>query len=150
MRESAKKEEIVTAPGPDTIPGDGGKPVTLEIKVLHNATIQKIKDNYTKRSIATDSKGNPYIANGEVAFKVEHDNARASRHILAEALVHPDLKNTELMEYFNCNDISEMPNKVFPNADEYSHVSRAVMIALGLASKPDVEGKDKLLDEAKN
>lgn len=150
MRESAKTEEIVTVPGPESIKGEDGKPIMLEIKVLSNETIQKINDNYKRKSIAVDKKGTPYIANGEVAFRVERDNIKASQHIIAEALVYPDLKDPELMAFFNCNDIAEMPLKVFPRADEYAHVSRAVMIALGLASEPAQEEQDNVLNDAKN
>ena len=35
------------------------------------------------------------------------------RHIVAEALVYPDLKSKELMDFYHCYDISEMPLKVF-------------------------------------
>jgi len=151
MRESAKIEEIVTAPGPDTIiDPNTGKPVVLEIKVLHNDTIQEINEAYKKRGMATDKKGNPYIADGMVAFREERDRVKASQHIIAAALVHPDLKDPELMDYFGCNDIADMPTKVFPRADEYAHVSRAVMLALGIASEPDQDEKEKALDEAKN
>ena len=54
------------------------------------------------------------------------------------------------MAFFNCNDIAEMPLKVFPRADEYAHVSRAVMVALGLASEPAQEEQENVLNEAKN
>jgi hypothetical protein len=150
MRESAKTEEVITAPGPESIKGDDGKPVLLEIKVLSNETIQRINDAYKKRSIAVDKKGQPYIANGEVAFRTERDNVKASQHIIAESLVYPDLKAPELMSFFNCNDIAEMPLKVFPRADEYAAVSRAVMAALGLSSEPAQEDKEAILEEVKN
>lgn len=150
MRDPAKMEEIITVPGPASIKDENGNPVMLEIKVLSNETIQKINNNYKRKSIAVDKKGVPYIANGEVAFRVEHDNAKASRHIIAEALVYPDLKSQELMDFYNCTDISEMPLKVFPRVDEYSHVSRAVMAALGLASEPEKEEQEDTLEEAKN
>ena len=150
MRESAKTEEIVFAPGPDTIVGEDGKPVTLEIRVLRNETIQSINDKYRTKSVATDKRGQPYIANGEVAFKVERNAIKASQHIIAEALVYPDLKDPELMAYFNCNSIADMPLKVFPTTDEYAHVSRVVMAALGLASEPAQEEKESAIDEAKN
>lgn len=150
MRESAKTEEIVTVPGPDTIKDEDGNPVMLEIKVLSNETIQRINDNYKRKSIAVDKKGTPYIANGEVAFRVERDNVKASQHIIAEALVYPDLKDPDLMAFFNCNDIAEMPLKVFPRADEYAHVSRAVMVALGLASEPAQEEQEQVVSDVKN
>ena len=150
MREAAKTEEIVTAPGPDTILGGDGKPITLEIRVLSFEAIQRINDNYRKRAIAVDKKGNPYISNGEVAFRTERDNLKASQHIIAEALVYPDLKDPELMAFYNCHDIAEMPLKVFPRTDEYSQVSMAVMAALGLSSEPPQEEEETLLEEIKN
>lgn len=149
MRESAKTEEIVKAPGPDTIKDENGNPIELEIKVLNQETIQKINESYKKRTIATDKKGQPYIALGEVVFKTEKDSARASRHIIAEALVYPDLKDPELMAYFDCHDITEMPLKVFPRADEYAHVSRVVMAALGMGPAPAPDD-DAEVNDAKN
>jgi len=142
------KEEIVTAPAPDTFKDENGKPVELEIRVLSNARIQEIFGSYRHRSVATNSKGSPYIMpNGEVAFKTERDSARAVRHIIAEALVYPNLQDTELMKFYGCVDITDMPLKVFPRADEYSHVNSVVMSALGLGeAQPD----DALIDEAKN
>ena len=150
MRESARTEEIITAPGPDTVLGDDGKPVMLEIKVLSNTTIQKITDMYTTRTMAVDKKGQPYIQAGEVAFKKIQDNQKATGHILAEALVYPDLKDPELMKFFGCVDISEMAAKVFSRTDEFAHVNRVVMMALGLGREPAEIETEKALDEAKN
>lgn len=126
------KEEIVTAPGPESFKDEDGKVIDFEIKVLSQETINKINEAYRKRSMATDKKGNPLIAMGEVVWKVEKDNARASRHIIAEALQYPNLKDPALMKHYNCADMTEMPLKVFSRADEYQHVSRIVMQALGL------------------
>ena len=150
MRDSAKNEEIVTAPGPDTILGEDGKPIELEIRVLGQSTIQKINESYRKRGIATDKKGQPYIANGEVVYKVDKDNNRALRHIIAEALVYPNLKDPELMKFFECQDITEMPLKVFPRADEYAHVSRIVMTALGMGPVAEPQDEDGEMIDAKN
>ena len=139
--------EIVTAPGPNSFKDEEGNVIQFEIKVLTQKEINKINDNYRRRNMATDKKGNPLIAMGEVVWKTEKDSARASRHMIAEALQYPNLKDSELMAYYKCNDISEMPLKVFPKADEYQHVSRIVMQALGLASAVN-DNED--LDEAKN
>ena len=150
MRESAKTETTVTAPGPDTILGEDGKPEMLEIKVLSSSTIQHINDMYTSRTMATDKKGVPYIQGGEVAFKTTVDTKKATGHILAEALVYPDLKDPELMKFFGCHDISEMASKVFPRTDEFAHVNRAVMAALGIGREPDNGQSEKDINEAKN
>ncbi len=139
--------EIVTAPGPSSIRDENGDVIQLEIKVLSQEEINHINDGYRKRSMATDKKGNPLIALGEVVWKTEKDSARASRHLLVEALQYPNLKSKELMDYYGCVDVTDMPLKVFPRADEYQHVSRVVMQALGLANKVN---DDEELDDAKN
>ena len=149
-----KKDEIVTAPGPESFKDENGNVIDFEIRVLDNATFNKINDAYKKKSIATDKKGNPLVYNGEVVWKVEKDSARATRHIIAEALVYPNLKDKELMEYYGCQDITEMPNKVFPKPEEFAHVSRLVFAALGIGTVPgeneDDGNADSDIDEAKN
>ena len=145
MRE--REEQIISVPGPETFTDENGNVLDLEIRVLSNTEIQKINNNYRKRSIATDKKGQPYIANGEVVFKTEKDSAKAARHIIAEALVFPDLNDKGLMEFYHCSDITEMPELVFSRADEYAHVTRAVFTALGLIDGvPD----DEVIGEVKN
>lgn len=141
------KEEIVTAPGPDSFKDENGKVIDFEIKVLSQETINKINEAYRRRSMATDKKGNPLIAMGEVVWKVEKDSARASRHIIVEALQYPNLKDSELMKHYGCADMTEMPLKVFSRPDEYQHVSRIVMQALGLMETADDRAD---MDAAKN
>ena len=53
----------------------------------------------------------------------------------------------ELMEYYGCLDITEMPLKVFLRTDEYQHVVRMVMRVLGLSKEVN---DDEELDDAKN
>lgn len=139
--------EIVTAPGPDSFKDEDGNVIKFEIKKLTQEEITRINDAYRKRSMATDKKGNPLVANGEVIWKTEKDGARASRHMIVEALQYPNLKDEELMKHYNCVDITEMPLKVFSGADEYQHVSRIVMQALGLAAAVN---DDEDLADAKN
>lgn len=139
--------EIVTVPGPDCFKDEDGNVVQFEIKVLSQAEIQRINDAYRRRSIATDKKGNPLIANGEVVWKTERDSARASRHMIVEALQYPDLKDKELMDFYGCVDVTEMPLKVFPKTDDFQYVMRIVMQALGLVSRVD-DGEE--LEAAKN
>ncbi len=139
--------EIVTAPGPESFKDENGEVIQFEIKVLTQEEINKINEAYRKRGMATDKKGNPLIAMGEVVWKTEKDSAKASRHLLVEALQYPNLKDPELMKYYGCVDVTDMPLKVFPKADEYQHVSRIVMQALGLASAIN---DDEELEAAKN
>lgn len=139
--------EVVTAPGPESFKDEDGNVIQFEIKVLTQAEINQINDNYRKRSMATDKKGNPLIAMGEVVWKTEKDSAKASRHMIVKALQYPNLKDPELMKHYNCIDVTEMPLLVFSKADEYQHVSRIVMQALGLASTVN---DDEDMKDAKN
>ena len=145
MRNTEPK--IVTVPGPDSFKDEDDKVIDFEIRVLSQEEINRINEGYRKRGMATDKKGNPLIANGEVVWKTEKDPAKASRHIIVEALQYPDLKDPDLMKHFGCVDFTDMPLKVFPSADEYQHVSRIVMQALGLASA--ISDEEELAD-AKN
>ena len=144
-----QEPEVITVPGPENIRDEEGNVIRFEIRVLPQAEIIRINDRYRTRSMATDKKGNPIIAMGEVAWKTERDSARASRHIMVEALQYPNLKDPELMAYYGCHDITEMPFHVFPRADEFTHVMNIVMKALGLSSDLDDEN-EKDLDAAKN
>lgn len=139
--------EVVTVPGPESFKDEEGNVLQFEIKVLSQEEIQKINDAYRHRSIATDKKGNPLIANGEVVWKTERDSARASRHLIVEALQYPDLKDKELMDYYKCADVTDMPLRVFPKTDDYQYVMRIVMQALGLMSGVD-DAED--MEAAKN
>lgn len=148
MRPEAKEEKIIEVPGLDSIRDENGNIVPLKIKQLHNETIAKINDMYVSRTPARDGKNGFVVQNGELVYKVEKDRAKATRHIIVEALVEPDLRNPKLMEFFNCVDITEMPLKVFPNNDEYSYISRKVMEVLGLAEAE--ENTQKEIEAAKN
>lgn len=139
--------EVVTVPGPSSFKDENGEVLQFEIKKLTQEEINRINDNYRRRSMATDKKGNPLVANGEVIWKTERDTAKASRHMLVEALQYPDLKDPELMKYYGCVDVTDMPLKVFSTADEYQCVSRIVMQALGLM---EAASEEEDLADAKN
>ncbi|MCC8136261.1 MAG: hypothetical protein LIO40_06290 [Ruminococcus sp.] len=141
------QDEIVTVPGPETFRDEEGNVLDLEIRVMSQTEIQKINRNYRKRSIATDKKGNPLAYGGEVLWKTEKDSDKATRHLIVEALQFPDLKDKELMAFYNCVDVTEMPLLVFSRADEYAHVTRAVLTALGMI---DAEPDSEVVEEAKN
>ena len=160
MRPEALEEKIVEAPAPDTFKGEDGEPVTMQIRVLKNKRIREINEAHRKRTVATDGRGNPLVAGGEVVWQVEKDNSRASRNIIAEALVFPDLHDKELMEFYHCYDSIDLVDMVFPSAAEFSHVNRYVMAALGLGPAIPTDkkeedgdaktGDDAIIDEAKN
>lgn len=149
MREDCKEEQVFTRPAPARFVDEKGEVVQMEIKKLHNETIAKINEMYKTRTPMRDKKGNYICQNGEVIFKTEKDSLRATRHIIAEALVYPDLKDPDLMAFYKCADITEMPLKVFPENDEYAHVQRAVLEVLGML-EPEEQQNEKEVDDAKN
>lgn len=148
MREEAKTEQVFTVTGPESIRDENGNVVNLEIKKLHNDTITQINNLYRSRTPLKDSKKGFVVQNGEVVYKTEKDNARATRHIIVEALVYPDLKDKDLMKFFGCEDITDMPLKVFPGTDEYAYVSTKVMEILGLVDAEETDKKE--VEDAKN
>lgn len=143
----SNEPEIVTVPGPESFKDETGKVIDLKIKVLRQEDIQKINESYRRRSVAVDKKGNVLAQNGEVLWKIEKDSAKAVRHLIVEALEFPNLKDKELMDFYKCVDVTEMPLKVFSRPEEYSHVTRAVMSALGML---DGVSDEETVDEAKN
>jgi hypothetical protein len=151
MREP--KEETVFVQGPDSFKDENGNVIEFEIKKLPWEEIEKINDGYKKRSIATDKKGNPIVSGGEVVWKTEEDRKRATRHLVAAALVYPDLKSKELMDFYGCKDITEMPKKVFPYTDEYLAVVKLVTDTLGISDGFEGEQGRKTeqdIEDAKN
>lgn len=153
MREAAEVEKVVTVPAPESFKDENGKVIQLEVKVLSSERIRAINEGYHTHTVALDKKGNPYINGGNVVFRDERDNAKATRHILVEALQYPKLDDPDLMKYYNCVDITQMPEKVFSRADEFAHVTRVVMALLGiggqLSEEEQKQADEKEIDDAK-
>lgn len=143
MRE--EKEESVTAPAPESFVDDKGKRLEMQIKTLPQEKIRSIFDSYRKREVAVDKKGNPYTSGGDVLCITENNTNKAFRHIIAEALVFPNLSGAELMDFYKCYDKAEMVLKVFSKPGEYDYVFNTVMSILGL-----LKNDDELTEEAKN
>jgi len=151
MRESIKAGEIVTAPGPDTIRGEDGSPVTLEFRVMSVDEQEKIRKSYENKSVALDSTGKPIVSSGEIVYKTDPDVFKASRHMLVESLSYPDLRDPELMKFYDCFDVTQMPTKVFTRK-ELEFVMRAFNAAHGIGevnTAAQEQDKNKI-DEAKN
>lgn len=143
----SREAEIVTVPGPKSFVDDEGHVIQLEIKKLTQEEISQINKAYQERLMATDKKGNPLVYNGEVLWKTEKDNGKASRHMLVAALQYPNLQDPELMKFYGVVDVTDMPFKVFATPEEYNYVTRIVMQVLGLAGNSEEEDD---LNAAKN
>lgn len=152
MRETAKKQEIVEIPGIDSIKDANGNVVNFKVKILTRKEIDDIYEKYRTRTLVYDKKGRPVTDRGQAVYDVQTDSNRAMRRIVVEALVYPNLKDKELMDYFECPSFDEMPLKVFPFTKEYDYVTNAVLTALGLLDDSGDTGNDadSEVQEAKN
>lgn len=149
MREELKKDEIIEVPGLKTFCDTEGKPIPLQIKVLGVEEINKIKNIYTKTKVVIDDKGKRlYDKSGNPVMATECNNTEATNRMIVEALVLPNLKDPELMEYYDCKDCVEMPMKVFKKSDAYSYISKEVIKVCGLSGSELSD--DELIEEAKN
>ena len=153
MREAAEVEKVVTVPAPESFKDENGKVIQLEVKVLSSERIRAINEGTTPTLSRWTRRAIPYINGGNVVFRDERDNAKATRHILVEALQYPQAGRPELMKYYNCVDITQMPEKVFSRADEFAHVTRVVMALLGiggqLSEEEQKQADEKEIDDAK-
>lgn len=148
MREELKNEDVVEMAGPDSIKDENGNPVIFQIKRLRRDRVDQIYARYRTLKPALDRNKKPYVVDGKMVMKEEKDYARALRHVIAEALVYPDLHDEELMKYYECIDVTEMPTKMFTQK-EYAEVIKMVNHVLGIDEEDEEEQKDDL-DSAKN
>ena len=103
--------------------------------------LYEVADGKVVRAEVVDTNG------GEVLFVVDNDREKALSHIIAEALVYPDLKDEELMKSYDCFDFTDMPSLVFDDINDYNYVAEVVMKVCGMAS---AESEDEEIEEAKN
>lgn len=148
MREELKNEDIVEIPGPESIQDENGDPVMFQIKRLRRERVDKIYDRYRTLKPALDKNKKPYVVDGKMVMMEEKDYAKALRHVMAEALVYPNLRDEELMKFYDCIDVTEMPVKIFTQK-EYSEVIKMLNHVLGIDDEDEEEQEDDL-ESAKN
>lgn len=148
MREELKNEDIVEVPGPESIVDENGDPVKFQIKRLRRERVDEIYDRYRTLKPALDKNKKPYVVDGKMVMIEEKDYAKALRHVMAEALVYPNLCDEELMNFFDCIDVTKMPVKVFTQK-EYSEVIKMLNHVLRIDDEDEEEQKDDL-ETAKN
>ena len=148
MREENKKEQIVEVPGPDTYKDEKGNVIMLQVRKLSQQKITEINEMYKSRVLVKDKKGNPLVVNGTAVFRDDKDSNKSARHLMVEALAYPDLRDKELMEFYNEVDVTNMPYHVFRSSAEFTHVSRKIMEVLDMIDPDEEDGKE--IDDAKN
>ncbi len=150
MREELKQDEVVEIPGLETFKGEDGKPIPFQVKVLGIDEVNKIRKAYSKKRIILDDKGKRMFDKlGRPMLSDDTDLEAATRRLVVEALVYPNLKDPELMQFYGVGDVMEMPFKLFKNPKDWSYVSNAVAEVLGIDGSDDISD-EQLIKEAKN
>lgn len=139
--------EIVEIKAPDGFVGEDGKPLMMKVRVLTQEEIDHIYENYTTKRTATDKKKKPLVDGGELVVRRDRDSGAALRHVVAEALIDPDLTSDEVMKFYDCYDASMIVYKMFPTTEEFNYVITEVLKALGISGEEDDEDD---FEKAKN
>lgn len=147
MRKKAKEEEIVTVLAPETFVDEKGERITMKVKRLSSTHVNEIYDRYNYERVARDDNGNFIVRNGKVVKENYSDAKGNMDRLIVEALVEPRLNDKDLMDFYDCVDVMEMPDKVFAGKGEYAYVRD---IVLQLASTLTGEEADCIISEAKN
>ena len=146
MQAKLKEREIVEIPGVKTFKDEKGNIIPFKVQVLNSQEISDIYEKYRKKKHITDKKGVPMVKNGAVVTETETDATRALRRLIVEALVYPNLKDKELMDFYDCPGYDDMPVKLFPDPKDYNYVQNSVLRILGVS---DEEEEDDI-ETAKN
>lgn len=149
-----KKHEpkIVEIEAPESFVDENGKRIMMRVRILTQEEIDRIYDSYTKKATAFDGTGRkkkPLVDGGELVVRRDRDSGAALRHVVAEALVDPEIKSQVCMEFYNCYDISEILYKVFPLSEDFNYVVTEVLKALGITNDDD-ENEEDDFESAKN
>ncbi|TCX51926.1 MULTISPECIES: hypothetical protein [unclassified Dehalobacter] len=150
MRAELKQDEIVEIPGIEIFKDEKGKLIPFKVKVLGTEEVNDIRKAFSKKRIVMDEKGKRLFDKlGRPVLSDETDTEAATRRLVVEALIYPDLKDPELMKFYEAKDVMEMPFKLFKNPKHWAYVSNAVAEVLGINSDEAVSD-DELINEAKN
>lgn len=153
MVDSLKQDEIVEVPGINTFKDDKGKPVPFKILKLGTSRLNDIRKGYTVKKLLKDHKGKQMFSKyGEPVFERAYDNEKATAKIIIESLVFPNLADKDLMEFYKCVDVLDMPMKLFKDPNDFKYVSEQVMLVNGISEEEeeDEEKENSLIEEAKN
>lgn len=124
-----------------------GNEMPLKMRRLSDDEKNEIQKFYRKLKPAYDDNGRPIIQKGRLVMIDESDDSTGGKHLLAEALVEPNLADKDLMEYYGEHDKIKMLTRVFTGA-ELSQISDIFQKIDSYQSLEDVTEED--VTEAKN
>ena len=149
MRNEFKSDNIVERAGFERFKDENGNIVPFKVKVLSFKEIEKIRSFHRTERTAMDKKTRkPLIDNGRIVKEIITDNNAATNNIIIEALVYPNLKDKELMKFYDVEDVLEMPYTVF-HQNEYYELLRQILAVLHI-TEPDDDDEGDGIEAAKN
>jgi hypothetical protein len=148
MKEELKQDEYVEIPGTETFKDEEGNPVPFKLKKLGTEEMNSIRKAYTVRKIGKDDKGKQiFDKGGSPVFFTEIDDAKITNRLIVESFIFPNLKDKDLMDFYGCVDVVDMPLKIFKRPKDYKYISNQVMLINDLLEEKTDE---ELVEEAKN
>lgn len=150
------RNEVVEVEAPPTFKDEKGNPIMMRVRKLSQKEINDINDKYRTNRVMKDKRGNPIVNGGQVVRDKSFDAESATQMLIVKSLEYPDLTSKELMDYYKCVDVTEMPQLVFKTFDEYNYIVNTILEILGISDKDEEEGFDTEsfnagdVEEAKN
>lgn len=147
MRAKAKEEEVVSVLAPESFVDENGERMLMKVKRLSTKHVNDIYGDFNYTVPAKNEKGELIIRNNRVVKDFYSDSEGQINRMIVDAVVFPDLHDSELMAFYGCVNVMDMPHAVFASKDEYEYIRDVV---LSLASTLSGEESDYIYNEAKN
>jgi hypothetical protein len=148
MKPELKDDAVIELPGIEAFKGEDGKPIPFKLKRLSRGEIDKIRQNNTTKTVVKDKRTNrPMVSgNNRIVYDEQYDSDTATKEIMVECFVFPDLKSKELRDFYKVDLNTDLPEILFRGKD-WEYANKCVMIACGMA---DEDTEEEILGKAKN
>lgn len=132
MLDSLKtSNEVLTFKGVDTFKDENGVPIPLKFKQISRNEVNEIRNKFKTKTPAIGKDGNYIISGGRIINDVEVDIADFTDELIVKTMVYPNLKDKELMDYYNVYASTELLHKLFKGKD-FEYVDSCSAQAAGL------------------
>ena len=146
MVQDLKEEKTIEVPATEYWQSKGIKTFTL--KKLPRSKIEEIRENNTTKTIVKDPRTKrPMVSgNNRIVYDEQYDSDTATKEIMVECFVFPDLKSKELRDFYKVDLNTDLPEILFRGKD-WEYANKCVMIACGMA---DEDTEEEIIGKAKN
>lgn len=145
MRKELNEEQRIQIPGVKTFSDAEGNPIPITIRLITTSDLKQIRKACHIRKPAKDNKGKLVFQGGQLQYDDQYDGNAISDEMIVQALVFPNMRDKELLDFYKCNSSVELVHKMFWRLDEYTYLIEKIQEASGIDA-----GDDEIIDEAKN